>query len=449
MDIILKDIPELQKKYQFYFKKYDIDISENMALLEKMEEKVLNKGEDLPIIFIGDSVFYGPKNIHNKLENVLENLSKQFKPTNRDTVKALTDSALAVVGEINLYYFYQPGCRECSRAEILLNSCQKSYDKLKVYRFNIFEDSSKMFYEALAETRHVPQAKRLIAPAIFIGDDYLIKEQITSKGLDLLIEKYKAGSTKLDTLSLELGGNQILQRFYKFSIFGILLAGLLDGLNPCAFATLIFFVSYLLVIGRQRRDIILMAIFFILSIFVVYFAIGFGAYKLINYLSQFSIAAKLIFAGFGLLAIALGILSFRDYLLARRGDFNRMILQLPQVIKQRIYRDIQQKTAVGGIIFGSLVAGLFISFLEFACTGQVYLPTITFMTSRAGLSLRPFLALLAYNIMFIMPLIVIAVLATIIATEKIYRSFTAKVPLIKLLTAILFLGLGSLLLILA
>ena len=122
-----------------------------------------------------------------------------------------------------------------------------------------------------------------------------------------------------------------------------------------------------------------------------------------------------------------------------------MIPQLPLGIKQRIHRDIIEKTAIGGIVFRSFLAGLIISFLEFGCTGQIYLPTITFMISKVGWSLKPILSLLIYNIMFVIPLIVIALLAVVFTSRGIAKSLGSKIPTIKLLTAILFFVLGILL----
>jgi cytochrome c biogenesis protein CcdA len=157
--------------------------------------------------------------------------------------------------------------------------------------------------------------------------------------------------------------------------------------------------------------------------------------------------ARIIFLCFGILALILGALSLRDFFLARQGKTDKMILQLPLGIKQRIHKNIKERTAVGGVIIGSLLAGFFISFLEFGCTGQVYLPTITFMVSKAGFALQPVAALVAYNLMFILPLAVIALLATLFSTKNIAKSLESKIPVIKLATAFLFFGLGVLLIV--
>jgi cytochrome c biogenesis protein CcdA len=256
---------------------------------------------------------------------------------------------------------------------------------------------------------------------------------------------YDEGSPEYDIAQFTGAEQTILERFSRFSYFGILIAGLVDGVNPCAFATLIFFVSYLLFIGKRRKDVILMALFFIIAVFTTYFAIGLGAYGLLKYLTGLEIVSRIIFLVFGVIALVLGVLSVRDYFMARKGDLSKMILQLPLGIKQRIHKSIKEKTAVGGIIIGSLIAGFLISFLEFGCTGQVYLPTITFMVSRMGFTLKPLIALILYNFMFVLPLIIIATLATLFSTKNIAKSLEKRIPTIKLITALLFFALGLLL----
>jgi cytochrome c biogenesis protein CcdA len=123
-----------------------------------------------------------------------------------------------------------------------------------------------------------------------------------------------------------------------------------------------------------------------------------------------------------------------------------MLLQLPLGIKQRIHKNIKRRTASGGIIAGAFIAGFLVSFLEFGCTGQVYLPTITFMVSQTGFAVRSILALVLYNVMFILPLIVIAILMVAINKERVATFLETRIATVKFLTALLFFGLGVLLL---
>ncbi len=445
MDILLGEIPKLQEDYSFTFKKYDIELMENYRILEQMETNVAEPGEDLPIIFVGDSVFYGPDETRKKLASTLKILSEISPKIKEDSIPSPPDTTQMGGATTHLYYFYQTNCRECNRVEIMLKGVEEHYKQVVVHAFDIFEDTSKVFFEGLAIERNIPESERLIVPAIIIGDDYLIKDNITLQHLEKIIGAYHEGSPEYDVSQFTSAEQTIFDRFSRFSYVGILIAGLVDGVNPCAFATLIFFVSYLLFIGKRRKDVILMALFFIIAVFTTYFAIGLGAYSLLKYLTGLEIISRVIFLVFGVIAIVLGILSLRDYFVARKGDHSKMILQLPLGIKQRIHKNIKEKTAIGGIIIGSLIAGFLISFLEFGCTGQVYLPTITFMVSRMGFSLKPIIALVLYNFMFVLPLIIIAGLATLFSTKGIAKSLERRIPTIKLVTALLFFALGLLL----
>jgi len=442
MDNLLIDIPNLQKEYVFSLKKYDIDILANYRLLEEKEKERNTYGDDLPIIFVADTVFYGPESLYARLEKVL----KAYPRLKSGVVEIAKEDTLSMIeGEIEVLYFYQPGCRECARLEALFGNLERAYQNVHVSRHDVLSDTNKIILEALSAAVGIPENERLIVPVVVVGKGYLLKEKITSENLFRLFEKYEElNFTTVDTL-LHGAESEILGRFGRFSLLGIAFAGLIDGINPCAFATIIFFVSYLLFLGRRRRDIVLMAISFISAVFIAYFLIGVGAYSLLKYLTSYNVVAKIIFLCFGIIAIVLGAMSLRDYFYARRGQLNKMILQLPLGIKQRIHRDIKEKTATGGIVFGSFVAGLLISFLEFGCTGQIYLPTITFMISKAGWQIRPVLSLVLYNIMFVVPLILFALMAIIFTTQRITKTLSTRIPVIKLLTAILFFTLGLLL----
>jgi hypothetical protein len=443
MDILLSDIPKLQARYTFQLKKYDIDLLSNYQLLEEMEQEHGQAGEELPVIFINDSVFYGPEGVYGKLDGVLGKSVKKSRAESRKQILE-TNTLPMITGQVVLYYFFQPGCKECGRLDALFNNLEKT-DSIVITRHSIFEDTSKVFLEALSEKIHMPEEQRLLVPVVIFGNGYLLKQEITTVNIFELIREHQDDVHSADMIDAQNAEKSIRARFERFSLLGVIFAGLLDGVNPCAFATIIFFISYLLYLGRRRRDIILMAASFIGAVFIAYFLIGVGAYNLLNYLVGYDLVAKIIFLCFGIIALILGILSLRDFRCARQGAYDKMILQLPLGIKQRIHRGIKEKTAVGGIIIGSFAAGLLISFLEFGCTGQIYLPTITFMVSKSGWSLKPLLTLLIYNIMFVLPLVLISVLAVAVSTQKIAQSLSVRIPTIKLLTALLFFGLGFLL----
>jgi cytochrome c biogenesis protein CcdA len=146
-------------------------------------------------------------------------------------------------------------------------------------------------------------------------------------------------------------------------------------------------------------------------------------------------ASCFLFAGF----------SLRDYVLARKGRFTDMTLRLPDPIRERIKGRIRRLTgAFAGVTF---LSGAFIALLELACTGQVYLPTITFVVGVPHMRARALLYLLLYNIVFVIPLLAVLFLVVYGADPARFQNWlTRNTSKTKLVTAALFVLLGALLL---
>lgn len=100
-----------------------------------------------------------------------------------------------------------------------------------------------------------------------------------------------------------------------------------------------------------------------------------------------------------------------------------------------------------GLLLSALITGFIVSLLEAICTGQVYLPTITFILKITPLRLQAWGYLVLYNLMFIAPLAAIFLFALWGATSRDFAKFMQRhIGLIKILMAVLFFGLGVFLL---
>jgi len=204
MDILLSDIPRLQIDYRFELKKYDIDLISNYQLLEKMEQEHRKSGEDLPVIFINDSVFYGPENIYEKLKGTLSRFVKKTQP---ETLiePSLKDTAPAISARVTLHYFFQPGCDECSRLDALFNNLMKN-DSISITRYSVLEDTNKILLEAMSERIQMPEEKRLLVPVVIIGKGYLIKQDITTGNIFNLVKKHGNDNESMNQLSPQDAG---------------------------------------------------------------------------------------------------------------------------------------------------------------------------------------------------------------------------------------------------
>jgi cytochrome c biogenesis protein CcdA len=264
-----------------------------------------------------------------------------------------------------------------------------------------------------------------------------------------LVAKYQGKGapppwTKVSQEALKNGEQRIIERFRKFGLSTVLVAGFIDGLNPCAFATIVFLVSYLSFLGKQSKEILTYGIIFTFGVFIAYLIAGMGLMAGFRQLSGFPLITKGIYLVIAIFAFVLGIISFYDYAQFRRGQMAKMKLQLPMALKKKIHGIIrvQIRSPKAGFL-GTFALGFVIAGTEVICTGQLYLPTIGYIMTVPQLRVYAFFNLLLYNIMFVIPLVGIFVAAFLgVTSEKMAIVTKEHTGTVKLLTAILFIGLG-------
>jgi cytochrome c biogenesis protein CcdA len=361
------------------------------------------------------------------------------------TVTPEPEATEAVPRAIYLAYFEQAGCQECARTTYDLKVVQEQYPQLVVESFSIEDSENKALNEWLSEKYGVPEEERLSTPMIFVGDDVLIGTEASLSNLLTVVASYAQTGTERtwDDFDPEEGEKGIVDRFLSFSVLTVLGAGLIDGLNPCAFATLVFFISYLAFTGRRGRDILFVGISFTLGVFLTYLLVGVGLLKVVQSLGFFTALGRWVYLLTALLCLALAVLTFRDYFKAREGQATDMALKLPMSLRRRINRVIRESAQVRAFVAMAFVTGFIVSLLELACTGQVYLPTIVYVMSQPDLAAQAFLYLLLYCLMFILPLVVVFALSYFgTSSEQLGQFINRHTATIKFITGLLFVALA-------
>jgi len=349
--------------------------------------------------------------------------------------------------------FYEPGCHDCDKAKVILKDIfQKYSNNLIIKDFDISLSENVEFAEALGELYQMPEEERLLVPVIFIGDNYLFRDAITFDNLDELIQKYLTTETiapwekaKEKNLTAQ---DRLIARFQSFGLAAVAVSGLIDGINPCAFASIIFFISYLALIKRKGRDILWIGGIFTLSVFLTYFLIGTGALKMITSLSFLPLVRKIFILVTAVLALILGVVSLYDYLqFKRKGTTKDAKLQLPLFLKNMIHSAIRKNVRLSNFILMAAVTGFIVSLLELACTGQIYLPTIMFISTIPDLKANALFYLLFYNLMFVVPLVLVFSFTYWGTSSAQWAALTQKnFGKIKMAMTLLFFGLAGLLL---
>jgi cytochrome c biogenesis protein CcdA/glutaredoxin len=465
----------LQDKYgdQLEIKVVEISDPANYEMLIRTEEMfgVPREERGLPTLVIDDHILIGEDDIRGQLPCIFDTClgaggTSWPAITGLDEVSvsgagglglglnpgvelAPCDSQEAVACEgpapVWAAYFYEVGCKECSRAEYDIRYVQSKYPQLIVEEYNVRDDAELSGW--LGARLGVPERQRLATPALFVGDDYLIGTDITAEALLALAEKY--APTGVDRtwadFDPEEGGQGIVEIFQSFGIFTVAFAGLVDGLNPCAFATLAFFVSYLALSGHQGREILAVGLAFTLGVFLAYLAVGLGFSQVLELLGGLlTTLGRWVYGFTALMCAVLAVFSFLDFLKARRGEIGDMSLNLPHSLRMRINAVIRRGRGSRAFVAGSFVTGIVVSFLELACTGQVYLPTIVFVMSQPELRVRAFAFLLLYNLLFILPLVVVFILAYYgTGSKQLTRFLQQRAATLKLGMTLLFAALAT------
>jgi len=329
---------------------------------------------------------------------------------------------------VNLVYFERPSCPECEKAKAALEELRSAFPGLQVVTVDLTNsEEAALLNEAMCEGLSVPRQQRLVAPSVFGAKGALIGSDITGSALNELALKSRGWASPLVVFSgRETQAQTRLARAYEdLGILVVISAGLLDGVNPCAFTVIIFFLSYLAYMGRSRREIATVGIVFTAAVFVTYFAIGVGLAGLLSTAEAWSSTfRRVLYGATAVLVLGAALLSLRDAVLCLKGQTADLVLSLPKSLQSKIRLTISKRARLGLTVLATAVLGGLVALFEFPCTGQVYLPVIVFgLQHLPQFVWGPVGWLLIYNLCFIVPLVVIFVAVLFGLTSERLTSF--------------------------
>jgi len=451
-------IQPLSKKYPLEIKSFSVNKMENYDLLGRYEKELKQEDNELPVVVIGNVILGGPAKIHEHLEGWVKSYadkggvawpSLEARKTEGWIPRAPTEEEKKSQKIVYAAFFYTHGCIHCEGVKKKLAQWAPDFPDLRIGTFDMSKDENKKMGEALFGMYRIPEKHRGDIVRLFIGDDYLSGDGFRYEDVKSLVSKNQgkvapAPWERVTPEALKSGEQKLIERFKKFGLTTVLVAGFIDGLNPCAFATIVFLVSYLSFLGKQSREILSYGLIFTSGVFIAYLIAGMGLMAGFRQLSGFPMVTKVIYLIIAIFAFVLGIISFYDYILYRRGQGAKMKLQLPMALKKKIHGIIrvQTRSSKAGFI-GTFVLGFVIAATEVVCTGQLYLPTIGYIMTIPKLRAYAFFNLVLYNLMFIIPLGGIFVAAFFgVTSERMAVATKEHTGTVKLLTSLLFMGLG-------
>ncbi|HXF70198.1 MAG TPA: cytochrome c biogenesis protein CcdA [Thermoflexus sp.] len=222
----------------------------------------------------------------------------------------------------------------------------------------------------------------------------------------------------------------------------VILGGFVDGMNPCAFTVLLLFVAAMLTtlqttdpsdLQALRGRILSMGSIYIAAIFLTYLGLGVGLLTATAPFSQYHLPSRIG----ALIAIGMGLWMIKDVLIPELGP----PLAAPRAIVTRAV-DLTRRLTVPALALGGFLIGL----CTVPCSGAIYLAILSLLAAQPSRWLG-FAYLVLYNLMFIVPLVLLLLAAAARPTlRRLARWNRAHGPWLKFALGLIGIGMGLLIL---
>lgn len=326
-----------------------------------------------------------------------------------------------------VFYFYGKHCLACAETTPFINEMEEKYSDLHVHKYEIWEnETNRQLFFKFCDVYCVDEK---LVPIVFIGDEFLIGVDSIKNNLEGKITNCIQNNCICPEENIS---NVTLASETELNIPIIVSAALIDSINPCAFAVLIFMLTYLLALG-SRKKILIIGLGYIMMVFITYFLAGLGLFAAVE-----TIGISVIFYRVAaVIAIVAGIINVKDFFFYGKG----FSLEIPKSRKPMIKKYIRRASLPAALILGFLV-----SMFELPCTGGVYLAILSMLSnSMTRMAAIPYLFL--YNFIFVVPLLVILILvAKGGSAEKMEKWRLRKRKYMKLIAGLFMILLGIIML---
>jgi len=344
--------------------------------------------------------------------------------------------------QVHLYFFWSRTCPHCQAALPVLQDLEVSHPWLVLHSYEVTtERANAERYAAMAAALH-EQAR--VVPGFFVCGQLLQgfaaggerEREILALARDCRAHgPPRPGTGPPAPVTLLPGGIEAEQ--LSLPVLTLVLAGL-DAFNPCAFFVLLFLLS-LLIHTRSRGRMLLVGGVFVFCSGLVYFlfmAAWLNLFLVIGSTPWVTTAA-------GAVALLIGALNTKDFLVPGRGPS----LSMSSGARSGLFARMRGLLAVDRLplqLAGTVLLALAANSYELLCTAgfpMVYTRVLTMTPLTSG---AHYGYLLLYNLVYVLPLLLIVLLFT--ATLGRRKLSEGEGRTLKLMSGLMMLGLGGVLL---
>lgn len=340
---------------------------------------------------------------------------------------------------VELYFFWSKTCPHCQEALPHIEQMAMDHPWLRLHSMEITRHPDhRSLYLHYAE--YLGESARSV-PAFFVCNSMTVGwDGMQGIGQHLLSQARLCREGEIPNKPQQDQQASPLQTLQDMNLdqmslpaITVVLAGL-DAFNPCAFFILLFLLS-LLVHARSRRRMLFIGLTFVTMSGVIYFlfmAAWLNLFLLVGSMPYITLTA-------GIVALLIGILNAREYFKFHQGPS----LSIPDGAKPGLFKRMTRLISVEHLptlLFGTVMLAAAVNLYELLCTAgfpMVYTRLLTLHQLQGG---AYYGYLLLYNLIYIIPLLVIVLVFTwTLGSRKLSQS---EGRLLKLLSGSMMLMLG-------
>ena len=349
---------------------------------------------------------------------------------------------------IRFHFFWSKTCPHCQRAKPFVSKLSQSFSWLELNSYEISENpESAALFKTLSEKMG---DSNFAVPAFLFCEEAVIgylDEKTTGALLrDKLLncraslvegDKEVSGQpAKAEKFSLPILG-ELDYKSRSLPAFTIIIAGL-DAFNPCAFFVLLLMLSLLVNAKDRKRMLWIGGIFVFFSgfIYFIFMAAWLNLFLYIGEIRAITIVAAII-------AIGVSFINIKDYFMFKKG----ISLSIPDSAKPGLYeriRGLMNASSMPAMIAGTIMLAIVANSYELLCTAGFPMVFTRLLTLHDLPGWGYYLYLVLYNIIYVIPLVVIVLIFTKTLGSRKLSEKEGRV--LKLVSGLMMLELGLLLL---
>lgn len=341
---------------------------------------------------------------------------------------------------VELYFFWSERCPHCLEARPFVQRLARENDWLRLHEREVSGSrENARLYQLLAgrlgrQAQSVPAF--LFCRSMLVGYEDAATTGARLKGLLQACHRRLAAGEAAPQV-LEPGMPEVAQG-RSLALVTVMLAGL-DAFNPCAFFVLLFLLS-VLVHARSRARMFLVGGVFVLFSGLFYFAF------MAAWLNLFLLVGGMgvVTAVAGVLAVVLALVNIKDYLRPGRGPS----LSIPERAKPGLFQRMQgllRAERLPTMLVGTVALAAAANSYELLCTAGFPMVFTRILTLQGLGAVEYYLYLLFYNLIYVLPLALIVVVFVLTLGRR--KLGERQGRLLKLLSGLMMLGLGTALLV--